>query len=71
MSGIVPEAEVTAVLMADKSLHSGGGRQTKARKEMRILGDVTERDWVRLLSLTIQLFVLCLFGKGPFEQRPE
>lgn len=53
MPGIVPEAEVTAVLMADKSLHSGGGRQTKARKEMRILGDVTERDWVRLLSLTI------------------
>lgn len=68
MPGIVPEAEVTAVLMADKSLHSGGGRQTKARKEMRILGDVTERDWVRLLSLTFQG---CLFGKGPFEQRPE
>lgn len=68
MPGIVPEAEVTAVLMADKSLHSGGGRQTKARKEMRILGDVTEKDWVRLLSLTIQG---CLFGKGPFEQRPE
>lgn len=36
MPGIVPETEVTAVPMADKSLHSGGGRQTKAWKEMRI-----------------------------------
>lgn len=46
MPGIVPEAEVTAVPMADKSLHSDVGRQTKARKGVRISGAVRERRWL-------------------------
>lgn len=41
--GIVPKAGVTTVPVADKSLHSGVGRQTKARKAIRISGCVIER----------------------------
>lgn len=44
--GIVPKAEVTAVPMADKSFHSGVGRQTKARRGVRISGAVRERRWL-------------------------
>lgn len=54
MPGTVPEAEFTTVPMVDKSLHSGVGKQTKARKEIRVSGGVIERDWLCLLTLNIQ-----------------
>lgn len=54
MPGTVPEAEVTKVPMVDKSLHSGVGKQTKARKETKVSGGVIERGWLCLLRLSIQ-----------------
>lgn len=61
MPGTVPEAEVTTVPMVDKSLHSGVGKQRKARKEIRVSGGVIERDWRYLLRLNVQG---CLSEKG-------
>lgn len=68
MSGIVPEAEVTVVPVADKSLHSGLGRQTKASQEIRISSGVIKRVWVWLPRLKIWAG---LAEKETFEQRPE
>lgn len=65
--GIVPEAEVTVVPTADKSLYSGVGRWTKAGREIRMPGGVTERGWASLLRLNIRG---SSSEQGTFECKP-